>query len=702
MRTHTMSFHISRIHDLILPAIIFILMSALKLSAQEPVGGTPELEKQIELFTEKTESEADFSEFQEEIDALRRNPVNINSRNIVDLARLFVLDQRQLHQLLAYTTAYGDLLTIYELKAIDGFDSATIRQILPYIVLAPSQPEIFSLKQAVKGGRHSVLLRWQRVLQKQEGYLPASDSLLEARPDARYKGSPDRLLLKYGYDYRTRLRWGLTAEKDPGEEFFGGSQPQGFDFYSGYVFARDLGPVRRVVVGDYHAAFGQGLVMWSGLSFGKAGLAGGIVQNAGGIRPSASANEVFFLRGGALTLGIGPFEVSAFASHLALDARTQAQDSITEGVRSLLTTGFHRTPSEISSKGAIHLTTMGGNLSYNGAFFKVGVTAVSAGFDQEFQPKTGLYNQFQQPLQHEFTAGADVRVYLRKLILMAEMARDIEGKMAGIINATWKPDPRFSLNAIYRNYDKAFRNYYSNAFGENSGVYNEEGVYLGCRVQPARYVEISAFADFFRFPWFRYRVDGPSQGREYYFRADIRLGRQARMHTRYRYEEKPVNTSESGRKTNVLFPRSFHNFRFHIDYEPIAQWVFASRVEMIFNKTVSSGYRQGFLLYQDFSWKPEFAPMTLTARFAHFDTDTYDERLYAYERDVLYSFSIPAYYYNGQRVYLMLKYEWGERIDLWLRLASSFYDDRSLIGSGLDAISGSTRTEAKLQLVFKL
>lgn len=702
MQTNTSSCHNNRGHALTLAAVFLILTAALQISAQEPVGGTPELEKQIELFTEKTESEADFSEFQEEIDALRRNPVNINSRNIADLARLFVLDQRQLHQLLAYTTAYGDLLTVYELKAISGFDSVTIRQILPYIVLAPSQPEAFLLRQAVKAGRHSVLLRWQRVLQKQEGYQPATDSLLEAKPDARYKGSPDRLLLKYGYDYRTRLRWGLTAEKDPGEEFFGGSQPGGFDFYSGYVFARDLGPVRRVVVGDYHAAFGQGLVMWSGLSFGKAGLAGGIVQNAGGIRPSTSANEVFFLRGGALTIGYGSFELSTFASYLSLDARTQALDSLSESVRSLITTGFHRTSSEIAAKGAMHLTTIGGNLSYNGAFFKVGVTAVSAGFDQAFQPQTGLYNQFQQPLQHEFTAGADARVYLRKLILMAEVARDIEGKMAGIINATWKPDPRFSLGAIYRNYDKAFRNYYSNAFGENSGVYNEEGMYIGCRVQPARYVEISAFADFFRFPWFRYRADGPSQGREYYFRADMRLGRQARMHIRYRYEEKPVNMTDNTRKTNVLFPRSFHNFRFHIDYGPLDQWTFATRAEVIFNKTVSSGYRQGFLLYQDLSWKPDFAPMAVTARFAHFDTDTYDERLYAYERDVLYSFSIPAYYYRGRRVYLMLKYEWGERLDLWLRLASSFYDDRSVIGSGLDAISGSTRTEAKLQLVFKL
>ena len=40
-------------------------------------------------------------------------------------------------------------------------------------------------------------------------------------------------------------------ENDPGEDFFRGDNPQGFDFYSAYVMVNNAGPVKTFLAGDY-------------------------------------------------------------------------------------------------------------------------------------------------------------------------------------------------------------------------------------------------------------------------------------------------------------------------------------------------------------------------------------------------------------------------------------------------------------------
>ena len=51
----------------------------------------------------------------------------------------------------------------------------------------------------------------------------------------KYYGAPYRVMIKYRYHYQQFIRFGLTMEKDAGENFFRGSNPYGFDFYSGYL-----------------------------------------------------------------------------------------------------------------------------------------------------------------------------------------------------------------------------------------------------------------------------------------------------------------------------------------------------------------------------------------------------------------------------------------------------------------------------------
>ena len=72
-------------------------------------------------------------------------------------------------------------------------------------------------------------------------------------------------------------------------------------------------------------------------------------------------------------------------------------------------------------------------------------------------------------------------------------------------------------------------------------------------------------------------------------------------------------------------------------------------------------------MYQDLLIKPKNSPLSATARIALIDTDDFESRIYAFENDLLYRFRIPAYYGQGYRSYLNLRYRTTRRLTLELR-----------------------------------
>jgi len=109
----------------------------------------------------------------------------------------------------------------------------------------------------------------------------------------------------------------------------------------------------------------------------------------------------------------------------------------------------------------------------------------------------------------------------------------------------------------------------------------------------------------------------------------------------------------------------------------------------------------GYLIYQDVIYKPDKLPLALAIRYSIFDTDSWDSRIYAYENDVLYGFSIPAFYSKGMRSYLNLKYSIAKNVDFWFKYAITRYFDKDTIGTGLTEIQGNTKSEVKVQFRFK-
>jgi hypothetical protein len=82
-------------------------------------------------------------------------------------------------------------------------------------------------------------------------------------------------------------------------------------------------------------------------------------------------------------------------------------------------------------------------------------------------------------------------------------------------------------------------------------------------------------------------------------------------------------------------------------------------------------------LYQDIVYKPKKFPVDVSLRYALFDTDSYDSRIYAFENNMLNVFYIPAHNYKGSRAYVLLRWTFAKRFDLWVKYAIFVYTNRN-------------------------
>ena len=106
----------------------------------------------------------------------------------------------------------------------------------------------------------------------------------------------------------------------------------------------------------------------------------------------------------------------------------------------------------------------------------------------------------------------------------------------------------------------------------------------------------------------------------------------------------------------------------------------------------------GFAVVQDFNF--EFGKFKIGTRFALFEADDFENRQFAYERDVLYAFSIPSYSGVGIRNYVLVQYGLSKKLDIWLRMGRTIRNDVESIGSGRDKIEGNHRTDIKAQVRY--
>lgn len=664
------------------------------------------IQSRIEFISEQLESEnIDLTDVVAQLNFYFDHPMNLNSVDQSILQELNLLTDVQINDLLLHRELFGNFISIYELQSLKYWDLETIRLVLPFVKVDDKLDQLHvGLKDMLKYGNFESFFRFQGNIERKEGYTDVSDSI-QQNSNSYYYGNSHRYYSRLRFTYRTNLSVGVTAEKDPGEEFFKGSQKNGFDFYSAHAFYKGGKYLKSIALGDYQVQIGQGLNLWSGYAFAKSADVANVKKSANSLKPYTSVDETRFLRGAAVEVGYGPWSLTTFGSYKGIDGSVIADSLVEEQefVTSINITGFHRTNSELARKNSLKEIIAGSSARYDKRNFSFGLAGVYQGYSEPFNKDTLPYNQFDFRGQSTVGLSGDYSLVVKNLNFFGETAYLTSSKSFATLNGVLIAlDQRASLAIVYRNYHRAYANFYSAGFSEGSQTQNEQGIYAGLRTTLSKSVTVNSYVDLFKFPWLKYQVDAPSSGYELMSQISYKPSRGFEIYGRFRQQIREKNSRLSDGTITELEQVDQRNYRVNLSYKISESFTLKSRVEYMTIQRPSSEDESGFVLTQDILFNPKNLPFDLSLRYALFDTDSYDSRIYTYENNALYVFSVPSYYYQGSRAYLLVRYTFFRRIDLWVRYGVSIFANRNSLGSGAEEIIGNTKTDLTVQLRIKL
>lgn len=199
----------------------------------------------------------------EELSELRENPININTATKEQLERFPFLSDKLIENILYYLYKYGPMLSENELWMIEDINRQTIRCLQPFICFKHTEKEEYkpTLKQVLEYGKQELSTRVDIPFYTKSGYKLHTKEELKKNPNKQYLGYGYYHSLRYSFHYRDKIYLGLTAEKDAGEPFFAGQNRKGYDFYSPYLFIRNMGRIKSLAIGNYRLSYGYGLLL---------------------------------------------------------------------------------------------------------------------------------------------------------------------------------------------------------------------------------------------------------------------------------------------------------------------------------------------------------------------------------------------------------------------------------------------------------
>lgn len=677
--------------------VLFILFDAQPAFSQntEPVEPSQEIQQQLENLTEAEDLEAEDDSYLQTLHHFLKQPINLNYADKDLLQQLHLLSPIQIQNLLAYRNIFGNFLSIYELQGVPGWDENLLRKLKPYITVDAKVEPFSTIGNRLKNGKSTLLFRTSQVFEKSKGYLDKSEE------KSFYPGSPQKILVRYKYIFKNQLQYGFTAEKDAGESFFKAKQKSGVDFYSAHFFARNLGIIKSLAIGDFAVNLGQGLIQWQSLAFNKGADIINVKRQSEILKPYNSAGEIKFNRGAGVTLKEKNWQTTLFISYRKLDAGFDADTlQFEDAISSLRTSGYHRTESEINGKGTQTQLSFGGNVSYTNERFHAGINAVHYSFDHPMEKENYLYNLFSFKGTNLSNYSADYSYTFKNFHVFGEAAVDDQLNSATVNGLLISTDSHVDVSFLYRNISKSYQSFYSNAFTENTSAVNEKGFYSGITINPTNFLRIDAYADFFKFPWLKYRTDAPTTGNDYMVQVTYKPNKEVQFLARYKNQVKPLNYNPRNLTLNPVIGKPKQNLRIQYSMKLASTFTSRSRVELCWFDKKGEAAENGFMIYTDIIAKPLMKRYSGNVRLLYFETEGYNSRIYAFENDVLYGYSIPVFFDKGYRYYLNINYDLSKKLSFWMRISQTIYPEKTRYGSGLDEVNSSTKTELKLQGIY--
>lgn len=635
----------------------------------------------------------------EELQELAEHPLNLNTATREQLEQLPFLSDQLIENILYYLYKYGAMLSINELWGVEGMDWRTRRYLQDFVyvgeVPADRKPD---WRKIWTRNKQELLTRVGRSLNQKAGYAGYSAETLDKYPNRKYLGDAFYHNIRYRFSFANRLFFSFSAEKDAGEPFFRGANRKGYDSYAASFLLQDIGQLKTLVLGNYRANFGYGLVLNTGASMGLGTSVASFGRMGSGLTRFTSTAETGYLRGiGGTWQWNKRWNVSAFYSFRNLDALVDNSE-----IRSFKTDGMHRLQKDLEKKNTVSNHLVGSHLSYNGKYLEAGLTAVYNYYDKLLNPVEKLYNRFEPRGRQFLNVGLHYKWFLSHRWMWAgETAIDRQGAIATLNTIRYSPTVHTTWILINRYYDKRYHSLLSNAWGENSKTSNEAGICIGLETKILQSVNLSAYGDFFYFPWYRYQVDrrntlGVSGNIQLSYSHPHSLD----VLIRYGIKNKAKNHTLSDERKYVL-PYIRQRVHAQVAYMPYPFLTSKTVAEFVRTSYGSNDKGNGYALGETLKLASEDFPLQGSISGVWFRTDNYDSRVYLYEPGLLYTFSMNSLEGRGYRMAVNLRYDGGKRWMLQAKWGWTHYSDRNRISSGTEEIAGNNKADIQLQLRVK-
>ena len=663
--------------------VLFILVILLSLALN--VNAETEWEKWLDgIMLDGDYSEDTHEELYENLLELQRNGINVNSATREELLALPFLSEQQVMDILEYIHFHGALKSINELMSIESIDYST-RQLLQEFLYAGDKPEkgFPSLKNIMTWGKNELSLYTKIPTYERVGDTSNGD----------YLGYPYKFWARYSFSYAKNVRIGIVASQDAGEPFFSQSNKYGFDQYSGFIQLNGLGSVESLIVGRYSVSAGMGLVMNNSFSLGKSAMLQDLGRQRNALSPHTSASENGYMQGVAATIRLSDvLRVTPFLSYRKTDATLNDDGSIS----SLIYTGYHRTISELNKKNNTSLTAGGMNARWNHKDFSLGATAVFTHINRPLSPnKSATYKKIYPEGSNFFNASLNYSWLHYPFSVNGETAINANGAIATINTLGWHISQYVEMLGIYRFYSFNYYSLYANAFSEGGKTQNESGLYLGMRWQPKYGIDIQAYTDLAYFAWPRYGVSQSSYASDNVVSASYKTGNWL-LSGKYRLHFKQKDL----KSVSGISWQTEHRLRIGAEWKDNG-WTSKSQLDFtsVSSTSESSSLSQGFMITENIGY--DIGKWQIFAGGKYFNTDSYDSRLYSYERAMPHTFSFPAYYGHGIRYSLTVVWSPSPTLQFNAKAGITDYFDRSTISSGQQQINASSACDIEVGMRWR-
>ena len=590
----------------------------------------------LDIYNAVTEfGEVDYEQLQTDLYTLHESPIDLNHTSEEELSQLWFLSPRQIDDILMYADKHP-FEELYELRMIPSLADYEIRDLLPFVYIQKpehAQPDdnynnILYAREVFHNAKHEIITR------------------VDARDIEQFEGKdPIFTQARYRFDYQRRVTFGAQLRRPVG------GRAKDLQ-YGAYLQLRDIGCLHTLVAGNFQASFGQGLVLAPVFHNGKSAYVSAVGQQREGLRYYSSAD-------GEGLHGLGATFRWNWGKATRLDV------TALYSMRRYNDTTWH------------HL--VGANLTLRHKQLQVELTAIENIWSDSIHPyRNAKYNRHYFRGRNQAVVGASARYNYGWFDAFAEVAaaqnHDVISYKPPVTKEQWGvgviagsrfyPADGISLIALYRYYSPHFDNELGYAFSETSRLGDENGGYLGFDFTRWRNWRISGYGDVFYFRGYKYGLGNDT----------CTLGYDASLEAQYIRQDLRISTRIRARKKGKT---STYSARFQFDWQ-YGGWSLRTTADAnLVDKWQSADERlpleYGVSVAQDVAYTFRRVPLSVRLRLQGFDAQNWDNRIYLYEHDVLYAWSIPATYGLGGRGYLCIKWQIIPQLAMYLRVSETVY-----------------------------